>query len=150
MKKIAKCRKFKCDELPFLGGLCKQHHEEDHFEKDKRKNALTLLHENRIDGVFPVTPEVIEELKKLQKWWHVSCCAVNFSQKNTVLQDEASYAVEWCIGIASELVTLERSFLSDTPFDVETSRYYRESFWERFDNLEKGLMSNGYPRTVKR
>jgi hypothetical protein len=73
-----------------------------------------------------------------------------FFSKNTVLQDEATYAVEWCIGIACELVTLERSFLSDTPFDVETSRYYRKSFWERFDNLEKGLMSNGYPRTVKR
>jgi hypothetical protein len=37
MKKIAKCRKFECDELPFMGGLCKQHHEEDNLKKTKEK-----------------------------------------------------------------------------------------------------------------
>lgn len=62
-----------------------------------------------------------------------------------VLQDEAEFAVEWCISIAASLVEEERLFrqnlLSDPMLKV-----YRDDVWTRLSNLKAGLMSNGVPR----
>ncbi|MFM0348987.1 hypothetical protein [Paraburkholderia sp. RL17-347-BIC-D] len=62
-----------------------------------------------------------------------------------VLQDEAEFAVEWCIAIAASLVEEERLFRQSILPDPML-KIYRNDVWTRFDNLEAGLMSNGVPR----
>jgi hypothetical protein len=67
------------------------------------------------------------------------------SRKDEVLSDEAEYAIEWCIALAKEIVDAEIAFRKGTPssYSLESTR---EWVWERFHNLEKGIMSNGIKR----
>ncbi len=62
---------------------------------------------------------------------------------------EAAYAQEWYIALAKEIVSAERAVRSgrETDFMLE---HTSKMVYERFNNLEKGLMSNGVPRPERR
>jgi hypothetical protein len=62
-----------------------------------------------------------------------------------VLSDEAGYAIEWSIALAKEIVDAEIAFRNGAvpSYSLESTR---EWVWDRFRNLEKGLMSNGIKR----
>jgi hypothetical protein len=62
------------------------------------------------------------------------------------LKDETKYAIDWCIALAQELVDAERASRTSAPFDPTKLEYTRQWVWERFGNLERGLMSNGVKR----
>jgi len=60
--------------------------------------------------------------------------------------DEAEYATEWCIALAIEIVDAELA-LRDGRAVSNSLADTRAWVWERFNNLEAGLNSNGRPRT---
>jgi hypothetical protein len=61
------------------------------------------------------------------------------------LKDETEFAPEWCIAIASAIIQEEASFRAGREADAGTL-YVKGLSWERFENLEAGLMSNGVRR----
>lgn len=86
--------------------------------------------------------ELRDELLRLITWWHRACNAVNYGRKDPVLRNEAEYAVEWCIALAQEISDAELAFRngeSPSPALAVT----RVWVWDRFRNLEEGLVSNG-------
>jgi hypothetical protein len=146
-RKLPQCSRFGCYESPYAGNLCKEHYEEDLAKRRLREEALDLLHRFKVDGTALTKPEIREEYSRLERWWDRACRAVNFNRVDAVLQDEAEYAVEWCIAIATSLVEEERLFRQGISHDP-MQKVYRDDVWARFSNLEAGLMSNGVARRV--
>jgi hypothetical protein len=71
---------------------------------------------------------------------------VNYKVKDPNLEDEAEYAIEWCIALAIEIVDAEMLYRNgEMPLDSLT--HTRFWVWERFKNLENGLRSNGIERS---
>jgi hypothetical protein len=62
------------------------------------------------------------------------------------LQEEAEFAMEWCITFAQEIVDAERAARKGNPAPSLHMESTRQWVRERFRNLERGLMSNGVPR----
>ena len=145
MRKIHECRIAHCSEAPFQNGLCKEHYEEQRDKQVRRNAAIDVLHRGIIDGRLPEKQELREELTRVCKWWDRACRAVNFNSKDELLGDEASYALEWCIAIAQEIFDEELTFRHRS-IGNSLSKEIRRSFWERFENLEAGNMSNGIPK----
>ena len=139
------CRRSDCTNLPHLGGLCKQHHEEDIEKREKRKVATAALTSQAIDGRLADNPELRTEMARLSKWWHRACDSIRAERMDEILQDEAEYAMEWCISLAQELVKAERAHRLGESMPSSLG-YTRESVWSRFANLEAGLRSNGVKR----
>lgn len=131
---------------PYLGGLCKEHHAEDIEKTRRRDDAIRLLHQSTLDDQRVQTPELRDELYRLQKWWDRACSAVNFQRTDPFLQDEAPYAVEWCISLAQDIAAAERSSRNGGPATTPQLEITRHWVWERFTHLEQGLMSNGIKR----
>lgn len=142
-----KCAKHGCSEPPYLGGLCKEHHDERSQKEHCRDSALNALHRATIDGRLPENTELRDELSRLRIWWDRACSTVNHSKKDEILADEAQDAVEWCIALAQEIVDAEVAFRSGNIPSASLSST-RHWVWDRFSNLEKGLMSNGVKRTT--
>lgn len=142
------CRKSRCEESPFQGGLCKAHHEEDHAKEVARRAAIEALTTLTIDGKLPEKPELKDELLKAVRWWDRARMALRSERQDSVLKDETEYASEWCIAIASAIIQEENSFRVGREADAKTLHLKRLS-WERFENLEAGLMSNGVKRPVR-
>ena len=136
-----------CTEPPYLGGLCKEHSDDRALKERRRDAALNALHMGEVEGRLPDDPELREELLRLQTWWGRACDSVNHERENELLKDEAPYAIEWCISLAAEIVVAEIAIRqrNDVPYTLQATRYW---VWERFSNLEKGLMSNGVERTL--
>ena len=145
VRRKRECTKNRCSEAPYIGELCKKHYEEELAKEPRRKAALKALHTGKINGYFPENPELRDELFRLRKWWNRSCDVVNYNRKDDVLSDEAQYATDWCIALAQEIVDAEIAFRNgDAPsISLESTR---EWVWERFHNLEMGLMSNAIKR----
>lgn len=139
------CLVHRCSEPPYIGGRCRVHHQE-HWQKERdRDEAVEALHKGTIDGALPTDSSLREQLFAIRKWWFRACDALNFDRKDAVLQDEAEYAMEWCIALTREIVTAERTVKEgcQPSYMLEhTAKWVHE----RFANLEKGLMSNGLPR----
>jgi hypothetical protein len=144
-KKFPQCNRYGCSEVPHLGGLCQRHHEEQAANERRREDALALLHRNLVDGTVTTNPEIRDEQIHLGNWWSRTCNSLNANRRDSVLQDEAEYAVDWCIAIATSLVDEERGFRLGMPSDDSLKRH-RDIFWNRFVNLDAGLMSNGVAR----
>jgi hypothetical protein len=68
------------------------------------------------------------------------------NRQHVVLKDETDYAVEWCIVLAWHIAEEERDRRAGK--DVSGAQYYylREPLWKRFENPERGFMSNGVAR----
>ena len=111
----------------------------------RRKAALDALHKSEIEGRPPENAELRDELFRIQKWWYRACDAVNYAREDEVLLDEAKYATEWCIALAQEIVDAEIASRNGQPIPISLERT-RDWVWDRFLNLEKGLMSNGVNR----
>ena len=143
--KRKKCTESRCSDEPFLGGLCKKHHEEAAEKGRRRSAALDALHKAEIEGCLPENPELREELFQIRKWWFRACDALNYGRKDEILSDEAQYAIEWCIALAQEIVDAEIASRNGQPIPMSLEGT-RGWVWDRFRNLEKGLMSNGVKR----
>lgn len=143
MKRKNVCRVYRCTESPHLGGLCKAHAAEASEKERRRNDALEVLHFGVIDKALPSDSTIREELKRLGVWWRAACDSLNYSIPHAVLKDEAEAATSWCIALAQELIEAERAARAGEPFDPTLLNYTRQWVWERFSNLERGLMSNG-------
>lgn len=135
----------RCEEPPYLGGLCREHHAEYTEKQQKREAACKALHFCLVGGRLPDDPTLRDELLKLRKWWDRACSSVNGQIQDKVLLDEAKYAVEWCIALAQEIVQAEEAMRDGRPVSYSLQAT-REWVWDRFSNLEAGLMSNGIKR----
>ena len=91
-----------------------------------------------------------DELQRIQKWWNEICAAEIAGREHPVLKDETQYGTHWCIAIAQEIIDGERDLRAGKPEDMEIRKYRRAEAWERFANLERGLMSNGIARPPAR
>lgn len=147
IRKIQKtCRHADCDNFPYLGGLCREHDEEDRRKRKRRATAIDTLHTGVIDGRIPEDLALRDELQKIQAWWDKACRAVQQRQTIEPLPlDEADYALEWCIALAQEIVDAELAHRAgNTPgHGLEHVRHW---VWERFGFLTQGLHSNGTAR----
>lgn len=149
MKRKKQCLVYGCEEPPYLGGLCQIHAEEARMKAQRRDDALEVLHCGVIDGAVPSDPEIREELVRLRRWWHAACDSLNYRIPHAVLKDEAEPATSWCIALAQELIDAERATRAGKSCDKTMLNGTRQWVWERFDNLERGLMSNGIARPEK-
>ena len=140
------CRSRGCENVVFMGGLCKDHFEESEIKRRRRRDAIDTLHRRIIDGQLPQNLILKDELASLCPWWDRACMAVNSRRSVDMLPfDEANDAVEWCISVAEGIIDQERTFRENGRFDP-TAAAFRQWAWDRFAYLEKGLRSNGTPR----
>ncbi len=140
------CRHSGCDEEPYLGGLCRKHHEEDIRKRQRRDAALDVLHRSVIDGRLMEKPGLRDELRQVQRWWSKACLAVQQARTIAPLPfEEAEYAVEWCISLAQFIMDDELAYRAGKEAGYE-NEFMRKLTWERFHNLEQGLRSNGTQR----
>lgn len=147
-KRTPVCSQSDCEEPPQFSGLCREHYEEQQENRRRREAALQALHYGQIDGRLPDDLELRDELQQLRSWWDRACFSVNHQVQDSILQDEAQYAVEWCISLAQEIVAAEQASRAGQP-DLSTFTITREWVWKRFSNLQAGYMSNGVKRPVK-
>lgn len=87
-----------------------------------------------------------DESWRARDWWFDVCNHVNSEREHPVLRDETEYAVSWCIALAEHIIDEERDVRAGKQAGAETHQYRRRHFWERFQNLSRGLMSNGVAR----
>lgn len=149
MKMKNLCKEKYCQEHAYLGGLCERHYEEDKTETKARNDAIRTLHQGLIDD-RPVQSEAFrEELMRLRDWWSRACRAINDSRTDPLLHDEADAAISWCITLTKEIIIAERAFRTNSSHDYQNLEDVRHWVWQRFDNLSKGLMSNGIKRSTR-
>lgn len=146
MKRKKFCRHDNCSELPYLGGLCELHAAEARSKLQRRENAVSALHHCIIDDALPSDPTVKNELLRISEWWRVACSSLNHQRQHAVLRDEAEAATSWCIALAQELVDAERAYRAGKKYERTMLDATSQWVWERFRNLERGLMSNGVER----
>jgi len=144
-KKIIQCTRRHCNGPLYLGGLCRFHHDESAEKERLRDAALTLLHLGVIDDKLPEDEGLKSESEMLRKWWNKVCRAQNMQIVDPILQDESPYAGEWCISLAQEMVLATRATRRGETVSPSLE-FCREWVWERFNNLESGLNSNGTSR----
>ena len=149
-KRKSVCRAPRCNKPPYSGGLCQKHSEEETIREERRRVALDALEKGVVGERLPDAPALKEELLRLRVWWFRACDAVNGQRSIGPLPlDEAEHATGWCIALAQEIVDAELALRSgQKPND--RLEYTREWVWDRFKNLEAGLMSNGIPRPANR
>ena len=131
--------------MPYRNGLCDEHYEENQRKKLRRDAATGTLHSGVIDGRLPDNTALREELFRIRKWWFRACDSINNKNEDKVLRDEAEYALEWCIAIVQEIIEEELATRRGTSVNI-LSHEIKRIAWERFENLEAGLMSNGVVR----
>jgi hypothetical protein len=148
MAKKLECGEYRCHEAPYRNGLCEEHYEKSQRLKRRRDAAINTLHIGVVDGRLPDNQELREELIKIRKWWHRVCGAVNNNSEDEILREETSYALEWCIAIAQEIIDEELAYRggNSESFSKDISKEIKRLAWEHFENLEAGLMSNGVAR----
>jgi hypothetical protein len=145
VRRKRECKKNGCSESIYLNELCQEHYEEKVANEQRRKAALKALHTGKIDRYPPENPELRDELFRLRKWWDRACDVLNYNREDEVLSDDAQYAADWCIALAQEIVDAEIAFRNGNPPSKSLAET-RAWVWERFHNLEMGLMSNGVKR----
>jgi len=143
MKKV--CRKYRCEEPPFLGGLCEEHHNEEVVKKERERKSLEVLYKCTVEGGHITNKELFEELRKLQHWWDKARFSVNNGVVDDHLKDEAEFALSWCQSLAAEISIAEIAYREGRPSPTSLE-HTREWVWHRFNNLEQGLKSNGIKR----
>ena len=149
-RKVKPCAAPRCEELPYLGGLCKEHYEEQESRRRQENAAVEFLHSRVIDGQLIQHPELKEEAQVLSKWWDRVCRAVQTRRDVTHMPlEEADFAISWCTSIAKRIIEAELAFRAGKEFSPML-KAEREPYWERFRNLEAGLASNGVPRRISK
>lgn len=145
------CSYDRCSADPYRGGLCEEHYGEKCVEEELRSSAIRSLHRLSIDGSIPKSEVVRDELLRIGRWWTDICMTVQSGGRHLVLGEEIAYAQDWCIRLSEQLVLFERAVRSGTDLHERKLMLHatRTWVWERFENLEKGLMSNGIPRPLR-
>lgn len=141
-----RCRRANCEQEAASDGLCTAHAEEEHRESVRHDQAVAILHGSPTYAGPSLRGEFDAELRQLRRWWWRSCDAVNLGRAQpSIPLDEAEYAVAWCIKLAEALLIANEQALvgQDRHPELENAR---RAVWERFENLERGLRSNGLPR----
>lgn len=148
-KKTCSC--YGCDNPPALGGLCEQHSKEVNKKNRRYMEATSFLHTGVIDGEYITEGPLRSEYHRLQVWWIDICNAQKFGNEHPVLKDETRWGTDWCINIAQQIIEGERDKRAGRePLEHDVREYLKQETWKRFENLQKGLMSNGVERPVKR
>lgn len=129
-----------------MGGLCQQHFEESEKRHQRFMEAADVLHTGSIDGEYIGAGPLRDELHRIQDWWRQICSAEMAGREHPILRDETEYGTHWCIAIAQEIIDAERDRRAGKPGDTEYRKYKRAEAWKRFENMERGLMSNGVAR----
>jgi hypothetical protein len=109
-----------------------------------------VLHTGSIDGEYIRAGPLRDELQRVRKWWRESCDAEIAGREHPILKDETEFGKHWCIAIAQEIIDAERDLRAGRLGDTEIRKYIRDDTWKRFENRERGLMSNGVVRPAKR
>ena len=149
MKKKRVCRVSGCNDVPYLGGLCKKHHDEYIRRTQRRDAAIHALHTGAVGERLPDDTSLREELLRLRQWWARACNAVQRQRDEEFMPlDEAEYALEWCITLAQEIIDAELLFRAGKNSTYDSLLANRSWVWERFNFLESGLRSNGLPRNL--
>jgi hypothetical protein len=130
-------------------GLCEEHYNEKELERARRDSAVNALHYSKVDNEYFQNKAIRDELFKIQKWWLRGCNALNSGFEDEILKNEADASTSWCISLAKELVDAERRHRNGGGVSNYMLESTREWVWERFRNLEAGLMSNGVNRPIK-
>jgi hypothetical protein len=147
-KRRRTCAKYRCDHPPYLGGLCEEHYREAEVKRVRRETALSALNSGAIDGQLPDAGPLRDEFWRVRDWWFDVCAYASSNREHPLLRDETEYGVEWCIGLAEHIVDEERDRRAGK--HDASHEYLRRHLWERFENLQRGLMSNGVPRPERR
>jgi len=111
---------------------------------------VQLLHKSILDDQVLQNPDLRAELSRLQSYWRTACDVMIYKADiPNMPAEEAEYASDWCIRLAEEIVDAERAFRSGRrpSGGLDSCRHW---VWERFENLDRGLMSNGIPRPSKK
>jgi hypothetical protein len=145
-RKNYECALDDCREPPYLGGLCKAHHQIRSERDELRQQAIRTLHRLTIFEGPVEEPSLREELLRINRWWDRACFSLIYRITDEVLGDEARYAQEWCISLAEEIIKAEKAFRAGLPAPA-TLEFERSLVWSRFANLEAGMMSNGAKRS---
>lgn len=145
-----RCKASGCEKPPYLGGFCEAHHKEDQAKAQRRAEAIDLLFRSVVDDDLLRTAELREELERLQRWWQRACQEMRSPGTDPIFGDEAQYAFEWCVILAEDMIGAERATRQGNPPISSRLEITRKRVWERFRNLERGLMSNGVPRPGQR
>jgi len=149
-KKSIACRQRHCDDPPHLGGYCKLHYEKKCKEDADRESALTFLHTGTIDGRLATCPDLAIDIMKIRDWWRQVCQYMQMNKQHPLLQDETECGSSWCIRLGIQIVHAEKAFRNTEPLEQDQLKYARDEVWFRFENIEKGLMSNGIARPESR
>ena len=145
-KRRKECAEYRCTDSPVIMGLCQRHHDELEAKERRYRTAVHALHTGIIDSDSMRPGPLRDEFWRLREWWFRVCAAATTRRRDPVLRDEIEYATSWCVSIAQEIIDAERELRAGTGGDDRTRQYIRQQFWECFDNLERGLMSNGVER----
>ncbi len=140
------CRQSGCSDDPYLGGLCRNHHEQDQSRRERRDDALTALRSGVIDGELPSDQALYDELRRLRVWWDRACMVAQGGHDTAVMpENEVDFVVEWCIELGQEIVQAQRAVAKGEirPLSLSLTSTW---VWERLNNLESGLRSNGIRR----
>jgi hypothetical protein len=149
-KRRKDCAKLHCYEPPFLGGLCKCHHEEAEIRRRRHDEAVKVLWHGIIDEKVFTSGPLRDEFHRVRDWWFRTCDAMRADREDPILKDETQFGMDWCVAITQELVDAERDLRAGGVGDTEFRQYIRRETWLRFESLEKGLMSNGVARPERR
>lgn len=144
--RVARCKVERCEQPLFLGGLCEEHHREEQAKSRREMEARELLFRSVVDNEPLQSTALQEELGRLRRCWERASRELRFPGAEAVFGDEAEFAIEWCINLASVMVDEERAARSGVRATSLQQERTRQWVWERFHNLELGMMSNGLPR----
>ncbi len=144
------CRRLHCGAPVVQFGLCERHHHEAEAESRRHDEAVTALHSGMIDGEYLSAGTLRDEFWRARDWWFQVCEAVNSEREHQLLHDETQYAVSWCIAIAAHIIDEARDMRAGKPGGTDAHNYLRRPYWERFENLSRGLMSNGIERPTRK
>jgi len=141
------CAEYRCRETAVIGRLCQQHFDERERRRLREDTATQALNTGCIDGEYLPEGALRDELWRVRDWWHKACSAMIANREHPVLRDETEYAMYWCIELAA-LITDEHRHVGGEA-NMRTLQYLRNDLWQRFANLERGLMSNGVARPAE-
>lgn len=132
--------------FPISAGRCAKHHREYEARRALRHAAITALHKITVDDAVPTHAGYRDEIARLSRLLdEINIVRTHRVGRPHIPLDEADDAAEWCVALAEQLVEAERNFRQgkEASYMLDATR---EWVWNRFDNLQAGLRSNGLPR----
>lgn len=137
------CGKYPCNDNPVSLSLCEKHAAERELKDEGSFGAVEVLHGAPIDGLPVSCPALWDELLRVRDWFGEVCRAVNGGCEYPLLRNARENGIYWRVGIAQEIIELERDAPLGGEGDTRLRQFIRQEAGDRFANLEPGLMSNG-------